>query len=163
MQNMTLWLGLAGSIIAVLATYAGYLLFKLHRQNQRHKAFLARAEKQQAEGIRQRNANIMESVMIIAEAGKQDQCDMSELSIRLYKLMEVLQGDKHIDFALQYPAMHELYQVVKEMPRGDARKTLEKKERMKLDLIRMKAEARLQDTIKAELEVILAQKNAMAS
>ncbi|PSW13100.1 DUF2489 domain-containing protein [Photobacterium sanctipauli] len=163
MQNLTLWLGLAGSIIAVLATYAGYLLFKLYRQNQRHKAFLARAEKQQAEGIKQRNANIMESVMIIAEAGKQDQCDVSELSIRLYKLMEVLQGEKQVDFANQYPAMNELYQVVKDMPRGEERKTLAKKERMKLDLIRMKAEARLQDAIKAELELLLEQNRAVAS
>ncbi|MDV5172263.1 DUF2489 domain-containing protein [Photobacterium rosenbergii] len=158
MQDMTLWLGLAGLIVAVLASYAGYLLFKLYKQTQRHKAFLARAQRQQEEGIKQRNANIMESVLIIAEAGKQDECDMSEIAIRLYKLMEVLQGDHRVDFACHYPAMHELYQVVKDMPRGDQRKTLAKKERMQLDLIRMKAEARLQETIKSELDVILAAK-----
>lgn len=158
MQDMTLWLGLAGLIVAVLASYAGYLLFKLYKQTQRHKAFLARAQRQQEEGIKQRNANIMESVLIIAEAGKQDECDMSEIAIRLYKLMEVLQGDHRVDFASQYPAMHELYLVVKDMPRGDQRKTLAKKERMQLDLIRMKAEARLQETIKSELDVILAAK-----
>ncbi|MFZ6044181.1 DUF2489 domain-containing protein, partial [Vibrio natriegens] len=51
---------------------------------------------------------------------------------------------------------YELYQVVKDMPRGDSRRTLEKKERMKLDMIRMKAEARLVDDIKVELDRILA-------
>ena len=89
---MTLWLGLAGIVIAVLAIYAGSLLLKLYQQHQRHKAFLERAELQQAEKIKQRNAHIMDSVFIIANAGKQEQCDMSEITIRLYKLMEVLQG-----------------------------------------------------------------------
>ncbi|MGF1725875.1 DUF2489 domain-containing protein [Photobacterium nomapromontoriensis] len=155
---MTLWLGLAVIIIVVLASYASYLLAKLYRQHQRHQAFLARAQQQQVEGIRQRNANIMDSVMIIAEAGKQDQCDMSEVTIRLYKLMEVLQGAQQVDFCHQYPAMYELYQVVKDMPRGEQRQSLEKKERMKLDLERMKAEARLLDAIKAELAQILVNK-----
>lgn len=158
MQDMTLWLGLAGLIIAMLASYAAYLWLKVYQQHKRHQAFLLRAEQQQVEGIKQRNANIMESVMIIAEAGKQDQCDMSEITIRLYKLMEVLQGDQHVDFAAQYPAMYALYDVVKDMPRGDARKSLAKKERMTLDLQRMKTEARLLDAIKAELEHILAGK-----
>ncbi|WP_299019989.1 DUF2489 domain-containing protein [uncultured Photobacterium sp.] len=152
---MTLWLGLAGTIIAVLAVYAGYLLFKLYQQHTRHKTFLERAKLHQVEKINERNANIMDSVFIIAEAGKQDQCDMSEISIRLYKLMEVLQAEKHVDFASQYPAMNELYHVVKDMPRGDKRKTLHKKERMKLDLQRMKAEARLLNAIKRELDTIL--------
>lgn len=162
MQDMTLWLGLAGLIIAVLAGYAAYLWLKVYRQHQRHQAFLLRAQQQQAEGIKQRNANIMESVVIIAEAGKQDQCDMSEITIRLYKLMEVLQGDHQVDFAAQYPAMQELYDVVKDMPRGDARKSLAKQERMKLDLLRMKTEARLLDAIKAELADILAAQKATA-
>lgn len=158
MQDMTLWLGLAGSLVAVLAAYAGYLLFKLYQQNQRHKVFLERAKLQQAEKINERNAKIMDSVFIIAEAGKQDQCDMAEISIRLYKLMEVLQAEQSVDFASQYPAMNELYHVVKDMPRGEARKSLHKKERMKQDLVRMKAEARLLDAIKRELDTILAQK-----
>ncbi|PSV59631.1 DUF2489 domain-containing protein [Photobacterium profundum] len=158
MQDMTLWLGLGGSIIVALAIYAGYLLFKVYQQHQHHKAFLKRAALQQAEQIKTRNTNIMDSVFIIADAGKQEQCDMSEVTIRLYKLMEVLQAEQHIDFASKFPAMFELYHVVKDMPRGDARNMIQKKERMKLDLERMKAEARLQDTIKLELDDILSMK-----
>ena len=158
MLNMTLWLGLAGSIVAVLAAYAGYLLFKLYQQNQRHKAFREQAEHLQAEKVKLRNANIMDSVFTIAEAGRQEQCEMAEIAIRLYKLMEVLQAEQSVDFAREYPAMNELYHVVKDMPRGAARKTLQKQERMKLDLVRMKAEARLLDEIKGELDRILALK-----
>jgi hypothetical protein len=55
--------------------------------------------------------------------------------------------------------MFELYHVVRDMPRGDARNMIQKKERMKLDLERMKAEARLQDTIKLELDDILLMKS----
>ncbi|QUJ69209.1 DUF2489 domain-containing protein [Photobacterium sp. GJ3] len=156
---MKLWLLVAGSLIVlVLAAYAGYLLYQLYKQKQRHTAFLARAEQQQAEAIAVRNANILESVYIIAEAGKQEQCDMSEIAIRLYKLMTVLQAERSVNFSAQYPALYELYQVVEDMPRGDARKALAKQDRMKDDLVRMKAESRLFDAIQQELAQILTQK-----
>lgn len=159
MQDLKLWLLAAGSLIVVaLAAYAGYLLYQLYLQKQRHKAFIARAEQQQSEAIAQRNANILESVYIIAEAGRQEQCDMSEIAIRLYKLMTVLQAERSVNFSAQYPALFELYKVVEEMPRGDERKALAKQERMKDDLLRMKAESRLFDAIQSELTQILAQK-----
>ncbi|KLV07794.1 coproporphyrinogen III oxidase [Photobacterium aquae] len=159
---MTLWLGLAALIVVPLAAYAVYLLVKLYQQHRRHVAFMAQAQQRQAEGIRQRNANIMESVYTIAEAALQGQCDLSEAAIRLCKLMEVLQGESQIDAASCYPALHELYLVVQDMPRGEARSTLAKQERMKLDLIRMKAEARLNETIKADLARILETKPQVA-
>ncbi|SPY31797.1 Protein of uncharacterised function (DUF2489) [Photobacterium damselae] len=159
MQNTMLWFGLGSAVVAVLAAYAGYLLYKLYRQHQRHQAFLERTKALQAEKIAQRNATILDSVYIIAEAGVNDQCDMSEISIRLFKLMEALQHDKAVDFAVQYPALYELYQVVKDMPRSEARRNIEKRQRMRLDLDRMKAEARLVDDIKQELNSILAMKS----
>ncbi len=42
------------------------------------------------------------------------------------------------------------------MPRGDARKQIEKRDRMRFDMERMKAESRLQQAIHTELEEILA-------
>ncbi|KDM92141.1 DUF2489 domain-containing protein [Photobacterium galatheae] len=159
MQDLKLWLLVAGSLIVLaLASYAGYLLYQLYLQKQRHKAFIARAEQQQAEAIVQRNTNILESVYIIAEAGKQEQCDMSEIAIRLYKLMTVLQAERSVNFSAQYPALYELYTVVEEMPRGDERKAMPKQDRMRDDMVRMKAESRLFDAIQQELAQILAQK-----
>ncbi|GAB6263446.1 DUF2489 domain-containing protein [Photobacterium sp. R1] len=159
MQDLKLWLLVAGSLIVLaLAFYAGYLLYQLYLQKQRHQAFIARAEAQQAEAIVQRNTNILESVYIIAEAGKQEQCDMSEIAIRLYKLMTVLQAERSVNFSAQYPALYELYTVVEEMPRGDERKAMPKQDRMRDDMVRMKAESRLFDAIQQELAQILAQK-----
>ncbi|WP_413525468.1 DUF2489 domain-containing protein [Photobacterium phosphoreum] len=158
MQGITLLFVIGSVVVAGLALYAGLLLAKLYQQHQRHKLFLARAAEQQVEAIKARNDNILESVFIIAMACKQDQCDISEAAIRLYKLMEVLQVDKQVDFAATYPALTDLYQVVKDMPRGDARQQIEKQSRMRFDLERMKAESRLQADIKLELDAILSTK-----
>ncbi|WP_305845943.1 DUF2489 domain-containing protein [Photobacterium kishitanii] len=149
---------IGGVIVAGLALYAGLLLAKLYKEQQRHKLFLARAAEQQAEAIKARNDNILESVFIIAMACKQDQCDISEGAIQLYKLMEVLQADKKVDFKVTCQHLTDLYHVVKDMPRGDARPLGEKQSRMRFDLERMKAESRLQAEIKLELDAILSTK-----
>lgn len=156
MQGWILWLAIIGVMVIVgLAAYAGRLLWQLREQQRRHQAFLEKAQEKQTEKLAERNANILESVNVIALAGRQQQCDLSEVAIRLYKLMEVLQGDKHIDFAANYPALFELYGIVKDMPRGDERQAQPKKERMQANLIRVKAEARLQSAIEHELDEIV--------
>ncbi|MBP2700857.1 DUF2489 domain-containing protein [Photobacterium lucens] len=160
MQDLTLLLVIGGTIVTALGMYAGFLLVKLYQQNQRHKVFLARAEQQQKEAIETRNNTILESVFVIAAATKQGQCDLSEAAIRLYKLMEALQADKSVDFSATYPAIYELYEVVKDMPRGEARQQTEKRTRMRFDLERMKAETRLQETIAVELDAILSTKSS---
>ncbi|MBE1277023.1 DUF2489 domain-containing protein [Enterovibrio baiacu] len=142
-------MALGGVIILGLASYAGWLLSKLRRQTRFQAA-------QQKAAITQRNNKIIESVDVIAMATLQEQCDLSEAAIRLFMIMDHLQGEKRVDYPTRFPALYELYDVVKDMPRGDARKAIPKKERMRHDLERMKAETRLQDAIKIELEEILA-------
>ena len=152
---MTFWFGLVGAIvIGGLTVYAGYLLFQLYQQKQRHQRFLEKAQARQLDKMAERNKTIMESVLVIATASKQQQCDLSEAAIRLYKLMEVLQGEKRVDFRIAYPSLCELYDVVKDMPRGEERQQQEKQARMQNNLIRVKAEARLQDAIAKELDAI---------
>ncbi len=68
----------------------------------------------------------------------------------------MLQGEKHIDFSQRYPALFELYTLVKDMPRGEARQQQAKPERMQNNLIRLKAESRLQSSIEQELDAIVA-------
>nr|WP_255555703.1 DUF2489 domain-containing protein [Enterovibrio paralichthyis] len=142
-------LALGGAIILGLAGYAGWLLAKLRQQTKMQ-------EKAMNEAIKQRNLKIIESVDVIAMATLQEQCDLSEAAIRLYMIMDHLQGDKRVDFPTRFPALYELYDVVKDMPRGDARKQIEKRDRMRFDMERMKAESRLQQAIHTELEEILA-------
>lgn len=66
--------------------------------------------------------------------------------------MDYVQGEQRIDVAKTYPALHELFEVVKDMARGEDRQELAKQERMRQNLARHKAESRLTDTIITELE-----------
>lgn len=138
-------LAIVGAIIIVaLASYAGFLLIKMKKQKQL-------IEIQQQRAIEKRNANIFENVNTLCMAGIHEQCDLSEIVIRVYCIMDYVQGDQRIDFALDYPAIYELYDVVKDMARGEDRQKLAKQDRMKQNLVRQKAEARLTDQIIAEL------------
>ncbi len=102
--------------------------------------------------VAKRNANIFESVNTLCLAGIQGQCDLSELSIRVYCILDYVQGEHRIDVEKTYPALSELYQQVKDMARGDARQELPKQVRMRETLDRQKAEARLNDDIIVELK-----------
>ena len=144
-MNVTLLAIAGGAIILGLAVYAGYLLLQLKKQKelqlQHHKL-----------AIDKRNANIFESVSVLCLAGIQEQCDLSEISIRLYNIMDYVQGEDRVDFDQEFPATSELFHIVKDMPRGEERQQLDKQQRMKHNLERHKAEARLQQDIIEELK-----------
>lgn len=146
-MNVTL-LAIAGGIIILgLASYAGYLLLQLKKQKDLQL-------QHQTLAIEKRNANIFDSVNTLCMAGIQGQCDLSEIRIRVYCIMDYVQGEQRIDFDSSYPAISELYSIVKDMPRGEERSQLAKQERMKHNLVRQKAEARLMDAIVEELKVL---------
>ncbi|KUI96832.1 DUF2489 domain-containing protein [Vibrio sp. MEBiC08052] len=143
-MNLTVLVIVGCLIVAGLAIYAGYLLVKLKQQ----KALVAKHRELE---IEKRNANIFENVNTLCMVGIQGQCDLSEISIRVYCIMDYVQGEQRIDFENQFPAISELYHIVKDMPRGEARQEMPKKERMQHNLERMKAENRLEDDIVREL------------
>ncbi|MFM2588375.1 DUF2489 domain-containing protein [Vibrio sp. TBV020] len=144
-MNVTLLAIAGGAIIVGLASHAGYLLLQLKKQKELQL-------QQQKLAIEKRNANIFESVNVLCLAGIQEQCDLSEISIRLYNIMDYVQGEDRIDFDKEYPATAELFHIVKDMARGEARQELAKQERMKQNLERHKAESRLQQDITEELK-----------
>ncbi len=146
-MNGMLLASVGGAIIVALASYAAYLLWQGKKQQ-------ALQRQQQQLAIEKRNANIFDSVNILCMAGIQGQCDLSEISIRVYCIMDYVQGEQRINFEQEYPAISELYHVVKNMPRGEARQQLPKQERMKQNLERTKAESRLQDAIIVELTAL---------
>ncbi|EGQ9821481.1 DUF2489 domain-containing protein [Vibrio parahaemolyticus] len=149
-MNVTL-LAIAGAVIIIaLASYAGYLLLQLKKQKELQL-------KHQKLAIDKRNANIFENVHTLCRAGIQGQCDLSEISIRVYCIMDYVQGENRVNFDEVYPAISELYHIVKDMARGEDRQQLAKKERMQQNLTRQKAESRLTDAIIEELKVL--QKN----
>lgn len=144
-MSLTLLLIPAALIILALAGYALSLLVKLRQQRQQRQAAVDAA-------IARRNANIFASVHTLCLAGIQQQCDLAEISIRVCSMLDYLQGEQRIDVSAELPALFELYQVVKEMARGEARQALSTKMRMQQDLTRYKAESRLTDAIVPELQ-----------
>ncbi len=146
-MSVTLLASLGGLIIIGLGSYAGYLLLQVKKQKELQ-------QQHQSIAIAKRNANIFENVDALCTAGIQGQCDLSEISIRVCGILDYVQGDEKVDVAVDYPALNELHTIVKEMARGDARQALAKQDRMKQNLLRTKAEARLSDTIVAELTTL---------
>ncbi|GAD87919.1 hypothetical protein VHA01S_002_00280 [Vibrio halioticoli NBRC 102217] len=144
-MDMAVLASIGAIIILGLAAYAAYLLIKLNKQKQL-------IQQHRALAVAKRNAKIFESVDTLCLAGIQGQCDLSELSIRLCNILDYVQGEQRIDVATRYPALSELFQVVKDMARGDERQQLAKQERMQQNLARHKAETRLNDDIITELK-----------
>ncbi|MGF1752215.1 DUF2489 domain-containing protein [Vibrio makurazakiensis] len=144
-MNVTLLAIVGGLIILGLGAYAGYLLLQVKKQTELQ-------EQHKALAIEKRNAKIYENINTLCLAGIQGQCDLSELSIRIYYIMDNVQGDERVDFDAEYPAISELFHVVESMARGDDRQELAKKERMEQNLARHKAETRLNDAIIDELK-----------
>ncbi len=139
-----MWISLSiiGAIIIIaMAGYAVYLLLALQKQ----KKALTNARSARTERLK-------ESVIIIAKAMQNGDCNHSEGVIRLKMLLEPL-GRKKLN---AYTAMFQLYEVVMDMPTHQARRELKKNERMRLDLTRESAEAELEQKIKLELRQLLA-------
>lgn len=135
-------------IIAALAFYAGMLLKQVHQQKKAQEI----AQKIQQQKLRTHDKKILDSVVIIVRAMKEEQCELSEGCWRLSVLLDSLKTSHQL--AAEFPSIFELYNAIKHMPILEERKKLEKRERMKLDLVRMKAETRLQSKIYQDLECL---------
>lgn len=135
----TILIILALLIISVMLGYAIYLLLALQKQK---KAF--------SQAKLARTKRLKESCEIIAKAMQSGECNLSEGVIRLKMLLDPLGHSLR-----NYSSMYQLYEVVMDMPTHDARRTLKKNERMRLDLQRESAEADLEQKIKLELQQFL--------
>ncbi|MDO5055197.1 MAG: DUF2489 domain-containing protein [Pasteurella oralis] len=136
----TLLIIIAVLIIVATAAYAGYLLLMLQKQK---KAI------QHARNAR--TLRLKESIVIIAKAMQNGDCNHSEGVLRLKMLLEPL-GKK----LKSYQAMHQLYEIVMDMPTHEKRRELKKNERMRLDLQRESAEVELEKQILLEIHQLLA-------
>ena len=126
-------------VVLGLSGYAIRLLKQLKQQN----IMIAKSK-----AIRE--ARLKESIDIIARAMQSGECNHSEGVIRLTMLL--MPFGKTLT---PYPSMAQLHEIVHNMPTHDARKQLEKKERMRLDLARERAEAKFEHKIKEELRQFL--------
>lgn len=137
MSSITILLILvAFVIIASLAFYAGKLLFMLNKQNKK----MARTKQQRVE-------RLMESIHTISMAVEQQQCNLSEGSIRLYHLHESLPIDDKPDYETRYPGLYALYVKVSDLPTHEARDKLSALERKTQDIAREALESELESQI----------------
>ena len=134
-----LFIVIAFFLLIGLSLYAIYLLKQLKIQ----KELITKAK-------HERTIRLKESIDVIARAMKSGECNVSEGVIRLTMLLRPF--GKNLS---TYPAMSNLYEVVRDMPTHDARKLLDKRERMRLDLDRESAEVQFEQDIKKELYILL--------
>ncbi|MCK3658139.1 hypothetical protein A4G18_05295 [Pasteurellaceae bacterium Pebbles2] len=130
--------------VAILLAMTGYTIY-IFAQLRKQKRLFEQAKQARFD-------RLTESIEIIGKAMLNGDCNHSEGVIRLKMLLDPL-GKTRLN---EYPAMWQLYQTVQDMPTHEARSALKKNERMKLDLTREAKEAELEDDIKREVSVLLA-------
>ncbi|GGP47760.1 DUF2489 domain-containing protein [Shewanella saliphila] len=135
-------------IIIALAAYATHLLLTLKRRTEANQK--AQAERQAK--AEERRQQILTDIRYIAAAMLEDRCELSEGVVRIGKLFDALSMSEQV--AGDFPNLFVHYDIIRDHPIMDARKTLPKQQRMKYDLERMKSEAELEQVILDEAKRI---------
>lgn len=138
---LLLSIALGAIIVIALAVYAGKLIFMLKRQNNSQQAVRNK-----------RIASMQTSIQTIAFAMHQQQCDLSEGVIRICRLLEALPVSPLPNFPKRYPALHALFDKVKDYPTHENRSALSKQERRSQDIEREQFESELETAIIRETE-----------
>ncbi|MCH2057224.1 MAG: DUF2489 domain-containing protein [Thalassotalea sp.] len=135
--------GVALLIILGLGFYAGKMLFLLKQQKARQEA------------TRQsRVENITESLVLIAKAMEQQQCDLSEGVIRIVNLLNALPIVDQPDYKAKYPHIYALFTEVSGFAILEERQKLSKAERRKQDIAREQIESEYESKVLSELPAL---------
>ena len=130
-------------IIAVLGVYAGKLVFQLTQQNARQKA------------AREKRLVVMfESIHFIARAMQQQQCNVSEGTIRICRLLRALPEEAK-DYSKDYPALYAMFAEVNGFAILEDRKALSKSQRLAEDKAREAIEEQHESLILKELPALI--------
>lgn len=152
-MNSTILLLLAAAVIvAALAFYAGKLLWQLQQQTKQRQ----QDELQYQQKLADKRRYLTDSIILICRAMLEQQCELSEGALRVWVLLDHLQPDRQPDPVLSYPGLHQMYQVVKDMPTHEARKQQTKQQLFQQDKIRLNAEQDLKQAILADSKALLA-------
>ena len=147
MSSTTIWIILAiigVAIIIGLGIYAVRLTAQVKQQQNRRD-----------EAIAERNARLTESIVTIAKAVSQGQCDSSEGALRLVVLLDLLGLEPKPDFAAKYPAIHDMYDRIKHMPTHETRKKYPREKIRELDKQREGYEKELDEAIQNDANQLL--------
>lgn len=132
------------AIIIGLSFYAGRLLWLVQAQEQAAAASKAK-----------KNQYLIDSIVGICKAMQAEQCELSEGTLRVWVLLDHIERSDKPDPVTEYPGMHRMYDVVKDMPTHSARKKHDKAHIQQLDRIREQAEVDLKDFILADVDKLL--------
>lgn len=135
-------------IVAALSIYAINLLLKLKRVNDTKTA----AIKAQQATADKRHQQILTDIRYIAAAMLEDRCELSEGVMRIGKLFDALSLSEQVNS--NFPNLFTHYELIREHPIMEARKSLPKQQRMKFDFERMRSEAALEPAILEEAKLI---------
>ncbi|MBU1312031.1 MAG: DUF2489 domain-containing protein [Gammaproteobacteria bacterium] len=138
-------------VIVALAFYAGMLLRRLQLQKLQQKQQQLALQQQQTEKRRY----LTESITLICRAMLEQQCELSEGALRVWVLLDHLVPERQPDPVQTYPGLHQMYQVVKDMPTHEARKRQSKQQTYNQDKLRLAAEQQLKDFILADAKALL--------
>ena len=133
----------AGLIIIGLAFYAGKLFAKVRLQNIKNEQAIAA----QKSLIKKNNDKLTESILLIAKAVSEEQCELSEAAIRICRLLEKIYLEQDANFPAKFPALHELDRFLADYPTHAGYKALKRQERMRFDVKRSQQEEHLKDAI----------------
>ena len=131
-------------IVVGLSAYATFLLLKLRKQSQAK----AKAKQEYQQQMKAKQESVVEDIRYIAAAMLEERCELSEGVVRIARLFEVAMLTERV--SSHYPNLYAHFDCIREHPIMEQRKALEKQERMKLDLVRMKSEAALEAPILKE-------------
>lgn len=137
-------------IIAVLAFYAGKLLWQLKQQTELAKKKEAALAESKAKSLKENK----ESIVFIAKAMLEKQCEMSEGCLRIWVLLQYVPLPD-VNYETRFPGIFSMYEAIKEMPTHDARKKLKKNEMMKMDLSRYEAENKFESQVVEDIDAIV--------
>ncbi|CAH9055323.1 hypothetical protein PSECIP111951_02780 [Pseudoalteromonas holothuriae] len=156
---MSVWLVVAmvvgALIIAGLSFYAGKLLWQLKEQKARLEKHQSERSEKLVQARQKRNAKLADSINLLARAMKEKQCEYSEGCLRVWVLISQYSFAEEVELQAAYPGVHQMYEVVKDMPTHDARKKYSKKEVFKMDSERWRAEQRLEEDILSDCEKLV--------
>lgn len=131
-------------VTVALAVYAGKLFLLLRVQ-----------KKQQLEQQQKHIAYLDESILTISRAMHEEQCELSEGSLRLWVLLENRSPADITQNMTEYPGIYQMYSVVKDMPTHKARQQQDKKLTRQQDKIRLQAEIDLRTLISKDVERLI--------
>ncbi len=145
MSVLTILIVLGALIIAVLAIIAGYLSYKVYRQQK------IRDEKLKAQAIEneqawhERREWINKSIQILAQALHNDELTLTEASIRIAGLLDTL--DVSSEIKAEFSAFYQLREKTSHIPYLEEWKSLSVIEQRKFDMERLQHEVTFNDFV----------------